>query len=348
VKDRDVSVSEFRERIERGPLDATVLALLPRRISDLELRIAGTPLEGLIARLYRELDSRGLRFRPRCYLADEWGCPTGVPVIGIPFYLADPQLARIEGELTGIEAETEVETLMYLRHESGHAFSYAYRLYLEPEWTRTFGSFRRPYPEEYRPEPFSDRYVRHIPGWYAQRHPDEDFAETFAVWLTPKSNWQEEYAGTPAMDKLLYVDRMARTHGDQPPIVTDEYFDEPVERLRATLAEWYSHLDGRGRRPLGLPRLLNTDLRRLFPSARGVSAESFMVAYRSRMLYEVNYWTGMDLDRLGELIDALIERIHALGLKVAPGQESRTLIGVVALLTTLVMNHHYTNQFVRR
>src|SRR3989304_4645592 len=295
-----MSVTEFRERIERGPLDATVLALLPRRISDLELRIAGTPLEGLIAQLYRELGQRGLRFRPKCYLADEWGCPPGVPFVGIPFYLADPQLARIEGELTGIEAETEVETLMYLRHESGHAFNYAYRLYLDGEWTRTFGSFRRPYPEEYRPEPFSDRYVRHIPGW----------------------------------------------DGAAPP--AGGFFGEPVEGLRATLAEWYSHLDQRGRRSLGLPRLLNTDLRRLFPSARGVSAESFMIAYRSRMLYEVNYWTGMDLDRLGELIDALIERIHALGLRVGAGQESRTLIGVVALLTTLVMNHHYTNQFVRR
>src|SRR3990170_8185168 len=160
-------VTEFRERVERTPLDATVLALLPRRISDLQLRIAGTALERLIAQLYRDLEARGIRFRPKCYLADEWGCPTGVPVIGIPFYLADPQLARIEGELTGIEAETEVETLMYLRHESGHAFNYAYRLYLDGEWTRTFGSFRRPYPDEYRPEPFSDRYVRHIPGWYA-------------------------------------------------------------------------------------------------------------------------------------------------------------------------------------
>lgn len=343
-----MSVTEFRERIERAPLDATVLALLPRRISDLQLRIAGTRLEGLIGRVYRELDAAGIRFRPKCYLADEWGCPTGVPVVGIPFYLADPQLARIEGELTGFEAESEAEILMYLRHETGHAFNYAYRLYLDPEWTRTFGSFRRPYPEEYRPEPFSDRFVRHIPGWYAQRHPDEDFAETFAVWLTPKSDWQTLYAGTPAMEKLLYVERVARQYGPQEPLVTDEYFDEPVERLRETLAEWYSHLDQRGRRSLGLPRLLHTDLRRLFPSGRGVSAESFMVAYRSRILYEVNYWTGMDLDRLGELIDALIERIQALGLRVAPGQESRTLIGVVALVTTLVMNYHYTNQFARR
>lgn len=341
-------VTEFRERVDRTPLDATVLALLPRRISDLQLRIQGTRLEALIARLYRELDQRGVRFRPKCYLADEWGCPTGVPVVGIPFYLADPQLARIESELTGIAAETDEEILMYLRHESGHAFNYAYRLYLDPEWTRHFGSFRRPYPEDYRPEPFSDRFVRHIPGWYAQRHPDEDFAETFAVWLTPDVDWQTLYAGTPAMEKLLYVDRVARLYGGQPPQVTDDYLDEPVERLRATLAEWYSHLDQRGRRSLGLPRLLNADLRRVFPAAKGVSAESLMIAYRSRIIYEVNYWTGLDVDRLGELIDELIGRIDSLGLRVAPGQESTALVGVVALITTLVMNFHYTNQFVRR
>jgi hypothetical protein len=343
-----MAITEFREKIDRAPLDAAMLALLPRRISDLQLKIAGTRLEDLVAQLYRDLDSHGIQFHPKCYLADEWGCPTGVPVVGIPFYLADPQLARIEGELTGIEAESDDEILMYLRHESGHAFNYAYRLYLDPEWTRHFGSFRRPYPEEYRPDPFSDRFVRHIPGWYAQRHPDEDFAETFAVWLTPEIDWQQLYAGTPAMEKLLFVDRVARLYGAQPPQVTDEYLDEPVERLRETLAEWYSHLDYRGRRALGLPRLIGTDLRRLFPSAKGMSAESFMLAYRGRMIYEVNYWTGMDLDRLGELLDELIERIRALGLRVAPGQESTTLIGIVSLLTTLVMNYHYTNQFARR
>lgn len=343
-----MATTEFREKIDRAPLDAAMLALLPRRISDLELRIAGTRLEGLVARLYADLEAGGLVFRPKCYLADEWGCPTGVPVIGIPFYLADPQLSRIEGELTGIEAESDAEILMYLRHEAGHAFSYAYRLYLEPDWTRTFGSFRRPYPEEYRPDPFSDRFVRHIPGWYAQRHPDEDFAETFAVWVTPEIDWRALYAGTPAMDKLLYVDRVTRLYGKQPPAVTDDYLDEPVERLRETLAEWYSHLDQRGRRSLGLPRLIDTDLRRVFPASKGMSAESFMLAYRGRVIYEVNYWTGMDLDRLGELVDEIIERIRALGLRVAPGQESTTLIGIVALLTTLVMNYHYTNQFARR
>jgi hypothetical protein len=85
---------------------------------------------------------------------------------------------------------------MYLRHEAGHAFNYAYRLYQTPEWRELFGPFNRPYRERYRPIPFDRNFVRHIEGWYAQKHPDEDFAETFAVWLTPGSRWRVRYRGS--------------------------------------------------------------------------------------------------------------------------------------------------------
>ena len=105
--------------------------------------------------------------------------------------------------------------MMYLRHEAGHAFNYAYELYKTPEWRDLFGPFRRPYRDDYRPVPFSRRFVRHIAGWYAQKHPDEDFAETFAVWLTPRSQWRRKrYKGWGAMAKLRYVDRMARKFRD--------------------------------------------------------------------------------------------------------------------------------------
>ncbi len=127
-----------------------------------------------------------------------------------PFYLADPKLSELEGELTGVEAENEAEAMMYLRHEAGHAFNYAYRLYDKLSWRRLFGRFSKPYHNKYQPHPFSVRFVHHIPGWYAQKHPDEDFAETFAVWLTPNSGWRERYAQTPALEKLLYVERVAR------------------------------------------------------------------------------------------------------------------------------------------
>ena len=340
--------SEFRESSDRGPLDATVRALLPRRISDLSLTIGGTALEGCIAQLYAELESRGIAFRPKCYLADEWGCPTGVPVIGIPFYLADPELTRIEGELSGIDPEGEPEIMMYLRHEAGHAFDYAYRLYLQPEWRELFGPFFKPYSDGYRPDPFSDRFVRHIPGWYAQKHPDEDAAETFAVWLTPGSNWREIYAGTPALAKLLYIDRVAREYGLQPPLVTEGRAHGPVEELRTTLAEWYDTELERSGDALGLPLLLNADLKRLFPSVEGEPADEALAPYRGRMIREIRYWTGMGLTTVSVLVDDVFDRLQGLGLRLVPGQEAATLVGLSVLITTLTMNYHYTRQFVRR
>ncbi|MDQ2980216.1 MAG: putative zinc-binding metallopeptidase, partial [Acidobacteriota bacterium] len=189
---------------EKAPPD--VQEILTKPIKELGLKLEGSPLERLVQQLYRELERKGLRkFRPLCYLSDEWGCPSGEPVIGIPFYLADPKLARLEKEMNDLEDEREI--LMYLRHEAGHAFNYAYELYKTPEWRDLFGPFRRAYRDDYRPVPFSRRFVRHIAGWYAQKHPDEDFAETFAVWLTPRSQWRHRYKGWGALAKLRYVDR---------------------------------------------------------------------------------------------------------------------------------------------
>ena len=152
--------------------------ILDKPIRDLGLKIEGSPLEHFVQRLYRELESKKLmKFHPACYLTDEWGCPSGEPVIGIPFYLANPQLAQLEKETNDLEDAREI--MMYLRHEAGHAFNYAYKLHRTPEWKQLFGPFRRPYHDNYRPVPFSRNHVRYLAGWYAQKHPDEDFAETF-------------------------------------------------------------------------------------------------------------------------------------------------------------------------
>jgi hypothetical protein len=167
-------------------------ALLGKRISDLGLQIRGSRVEQLVDELYRELNARGVSFRPPVYLSDQWGCPDGTPLIGVPFYLVDSRLERLESEMSGA-VEDGAEAMRYLRHECGHAINYAFRLYERTEWQRTFGSFSRPYRERYRANPVSREYVRHILGWYAQKHPDEDFAETFAVWLTPGLDWQSEW-----------------------------------------------------------------------------------------------------------------------------------------------------------
>ena len=158
--------------------------LMGRNISYLGLSIPGTRVERMVAQLYDEIDQRGLSFHPPVYLSDQWGCPDGTALIGVPFYLADPRLEKIEDDFAeGIESDHE--SMRFLGHEAGHAFNYGYRLYDRPDWRQTFGPYSRPYRERYRADPFSHNYVRHSLGWYAQKHPDEDFAESFAVWLTP-------------------------------------------------------------------------------------------------------------------------------------------------------------------
>jgi hypothetical protein len=219
--------------------DAKQQELLSGKISELPLKMEGTRLEGLIVRLYRELEAAGIAFKPNIYLSDSWGCPDEVPVIGIPFYLADPALGSLLGQMGGVEVENDVTVMTILRHEAGHAFNYAYRLYDKPEWKALFGPFSLPYQDEYQADPCSTRFVRHLADCYAQKHPDDDFAETFAVWLTPYSCWQTTYAGTPALEKLQYVERVAAEYGEKPPIVTGGRVDVPVEEIRMTLSEWY-------------------------------------------------------------------------------------------------------------
>src|SRR5438270_12024458 len=214
--------------------------LLSRPIRDLGLRLEGSMLEKYVQQLYAELSAKGLtKFRPAVYLSDEWACPDKEPIIGVPFYLADPKIAELERAINDLEDEREI--LMYLRHEAGHAFNYAYCLYETKEWLDLFGPFDRPYDDHYTPIPFSRRFVRHIAGWYAQKHPDEDFAETFAVWLTPKSDWKRRYKGWPALRKLEYVERIAGELADVPPRKepSKAVRELPVEEMASTLEQFY-------------------------------------------------------------------------------------------------------------
>jgi hypothetical protein len=346
VLEKIMSDAQFYADAQRGALNKEQRELLSRKICDLPLQIKDSRLELLINRLYQELEKKGIQFKPGTYLADEWGCPQGVPVIGIPFYLANRELSRLEGQLTGIEAESEEEVMMDLRHEAGHAFNYAYRLYSQPEWQRLFGQFSSPYREDYKPIPFSARYVRHLPGWYAQKHPDEDFAETFAVWLTPDSDWQNQYADTPVMSKLMYVDKAAAQYGSKPPPKFDEILDSPVQELTMTLGKWYEPGQSGRLVNFNLQSALNNDIKRLFPSPVGQPAAEILAAQRAYLILEVNRWTGINRRLLGVLVDKLLERIKSLDLKMKPEQTSEQLMSMSIFVTTLAMNYVHKGQFV--
>ena len=183
--------------------------LLGTAIRDLRLTIEGTAIEPVLHEFRAELERAGIRrLKPHFYLSDEWGVPFETIAIGIPFYLGRADLLAMHADRVGfVEGVGRVDLLRYLRHEMGHVVNYAYRLYEQEDWVRHFGAITQPYLEEYHPEPFSRRFVRHLPGWYAQKHPDEDWAETFAVWLTPGEHWRTDYAASPhALAKLEFCD----------------------------------------------------------------------------------------------------------------------------------------------
>jgi hypothetical protein len=324
-------------------------ALLQRKIDELGLTIEGTRLQPLIEQLYRELDGAGISLKPPVHLSDEWGCPEGVPVIGIPFYLADERLRRLEDELMeGVEAESEEEILSYLRHEAGHAFNYAYRLYETEEWHELFGPYSRPYREVYEPNPFSRNFVRYLPGWYAQKHPDEDFAETFAVWLDPASGWREAYAGWGCYRKLLYVDGIVKELGRVPPPVTAEGF-VPGRELGTSLAEHYRRF---GHPRVEVPAYFDGDLKDLFErgpapeGARWEPADRFLARYRRELVANISYWTGLNESIVRGLIEHFAERAKLLDLWVRPEEEQNLLLELVAYATTLCMNRLYKGDFV--
>ena len=328
--------------------DEERLALLGKRISELGLQIRGSRVERLVDELYKELAARSISFRPPVYLSDQWGCPDGTPLIGVPFYLVDERLEKLEEEMSGA-VEDDAEAMRYMRHECGHAINYAFHLYDRADWRSIFGSFDRPYRERYRADPFSRAHVRHILAWYAQKHPDEDFAETFAVWLTPGLDWRGEYADWPALQKLEYVDRVMVEIKELAPEVSQPTADDlPVESMNYTIAE---HYDSESEAiPIGDARQFDSDLKRIFASASdapsGMPADEFIQRHHREVLVRLSYWTGELPAVVRSLLDHLTTRARVLALRVS-GLEAATLIELTAFGTAVVMNHRHTQSLDR-
>jgi len=324
--------------------------LLNTRVCDLDLAIESSPMEPFIHRLYKELTFKGLgKFQPNFYLTDGWGCPDEVPIIGIPFYLTNRYLARIEEEQTG-ELEDEQMTMMLLRHEAGHAINYAYRLYENEEWADTFGPFFKPYRDSFRVKPFSKQFVRHISHHqhgrtYAQKHPDEDFAETFAVWLTPRSAWRRKYRYWPAIRKLKYVDRLMQSVRDTPPRITGGKPFEPIEDKTVLLAEHYGQRAERFR--AAAQGYVDDKLQEVFPSVRTrtpMLARDLLRKHHDDLLARVTQWSGLDQEEAQTILDKLQDRAEALFLQFPKNQFAKKLLDVTALATSLALDFAYTGR----
>ena len=335
----------FEERRQDSPTSGPSAAE-KKRIRELGLKIEGSPIEPFIQAMHQELEAAGISLRPPCFVADEWGCPDGVPAIGVPFYLVDRELSAVEERETD-ELEGENEIRRILRHEAGHAFCYAHRLYAQPQFRDLFGPFSRPYLDDFNPRPFSRAFVRHLPGWYAQKHPDEDFAETFAVFVTPGSDWRKQYAGWPAMKKLAYLEEVVKQLGRSEPQVVARPEDLGMDPgLDVTLPE---HYEARKATEIaGLGDLLDADLIELFgkPGGAGEPAARFLRQSRRTLVQAAAYWTGGRTAIVKELVDHLAARAEVLGLTLDPQKAPQLAASAAALVTTLVLNHMMRGKFV--
>ena len=320
--------------------------LLDVRLCDLGLTIAGSWLEPRITDLHEELAASGLTFRPHFWISSEWFTPDGVPGVAIPFYLAHPRLMRLEkAEMLEVEGGTPEWCMQILRHEAGHTFDNAYDLRRRRRRVRLFGKPSDPYPDFYLPKPYSKSFVLHLDSWYAQSHPDEDFAETFAVWLTPNSDWRVRYEGWPALRKLEYVDELMREIAGTKPANTTRRRVEPIEQLRTTLRKHYAKK--RAHYGVDRPDFYERDLRRLFSNApeyaRNRRASRCIQSIRRDVRRLVAEWAGSYQYTIDQVISDIMQRCDQLNLRLKY-PEDRTKLDFTMLVTVQTMNYLHSGR----
>ncbi|MBI3853630.1 MAG: hypothetical protein HY298_25575 [Verrucomicrobia bacterium] len=323
--------------------------LLEKNIRQLGLKLEGTELQPLIQQLYDELAQKNLVFHPPCFVGDEWFCPVGVPAIFIPFFLTHERLRKLERKIIlEVEGETKPWFMQLMRHEAAHAYSYAYQLYKKKKWQQCFGLASTEETDTYRPRPYSRSYVIHLADWYAQSHPDEDFAETFAVWLTPEFDWRERFGGWKALKKLEYVDELMRSLAGKPPVHQPTIRATDYDCLNLKLKTYYAR-----KRKLyedSYPDFYDRDLKQLFAAGEGEAhrerASRYLRSHRKPIMDSACRWTNEKKYRVNRLLTRLIDRCDELNLYVA--NDDPTLhLQVASYITSLVMNYLFTGKFKR-
>lgn len=312
--------------------------LLDLRACDLGLTIEGTALETRVEALQAELVAKGLRFRPYVWLSSDWFTPDDATGFAIPFFLAHPRLVRLErNQMLEAEGGTHGWCMKLLRHETAHALDNAYGLRRRKIWRETFGRSSEPYRASYTPDPTSREYVLNLDYWYSQSHPLEDWAETFAVWLDPRSAWRRRYAGWPALRKLETVDAMMRDLARETPILRTRHREETLAQLRDPLRELYARK--RAQYDPDPHPDLDQRLSGIFVAGgTGRTAGEFFRRSRRLLVERIARTTGQHRYLVDHALRELALRSRARRLRVAEGGDEReTLLDVAVLLTTLTL-----------
>ncbi len=315
--------------------------LLELKFSDLELKIQGSRVEPFVDQLYRELKEKKIPFEPHVWVSEDWFSVDGIPGIAIPFFVVNERLAKLQRKII-LDAEGfgGKECIKLLRHETGHAIDNAYRLRKSRKRQKLFGLSSTPYPEDYAPKAYSRKFVVHLNSWYAQSHPDEDWAETFAVWLNPKSNWRNRYKKWPAIEKLQLVNEIMEEISHRKPPVNKKQEPGSIRKSRRKLKTYYSErVDDLG---LNQPFYMDPLLVRLFSADSQYKnkklASQFIRQERKLIRDNVARWTGQYKYTIDQMLKEVITSCQEKKLRLTKS-ERETRLDLVGMLTAQTLNY---------
>ncbi len=325
--------------------------ILKLRFKNIQLSLSESEVQDYVDQLYKELEAKGLNFKPQIFFGDEWFSPEGMNAIAVPFYLANTRLKHLEKSMMlEVEGGSPEWFMKLLRHEAGHCFDHCYRFSKRKKWSQVFGSPSQDYaPETYRPQPYSKGYVKHLERWYAQAHPDEDFAETFAVWLSPTIDWKKEYSKWPgALKKLTYMESLAKESVKLKNASEKGRAPSNVANLTSTLEKYYQKR--RRENADEYPDFYDTDLKMIFngdPALKTeLSARRFMKRHKKAIVAAVAWATKERKFTIDALVKRLIDRCAQLELRLGKS-ENQTTMEAASFLTSLVKNYLFTGKFKR-
>jgi hypothetical protein len=346
--------------------DTQKLELLLTPLNRLGLTMEGSYLAEAVRIALADLKRvRIKKLQPYFYLSTGYGTVAGTTSIALGFYDCNDLLKELNRELRGFEYSFN-DIVNIVRHELGHAFAYAYKLYRRNDFREVFkvkGNYFLTYPETdryiRRANPWSRDYVNPSGDYYAQKHPDDDFAETFMVLLQPRYNWRREYRNYPgALRKLDFVKGIIEKLRNQEPLIDQKPYDyEPLESFSETVAHFMKLRSTRDyrRKATGY---LDPDLKDLFwrpPASRAgrkrerdyVHADNFIRKHKRNVVSQVSRWVGVDERVVKDLLDKCSARTHALDLWVRKAERDRKLLEFTSYVSfrcaLYALNESYLN-----
>jgi hypothetical protein len=347
-------------------LDTQKMELLLTPLNRLGLCLESSLLAEPVRLAMTDLRRAGIKkLQPYFYLSTGYGTVASTTSISLGFYDCSLPLHQLNYEARGFEY-TFTDQVDLVRHELGHAFSYAYKLYRRSDFREVFnvrGNYFNTYPATNRyverANPWSRDFVNPGGDYYAQKHPDDDFAETFCVWLRPRYNWRRAYQRYPgALRKLEFVDFIVHELRREAPLIDQApYPFEPLDECQLTVRQFFKVGSTRPYR-LKATGYIDPDLLELFwqsPSRRDerrrrrdyVLADNFVRKHKRNIVAQVSRWTGVDDQVVKDFLDKCSARARALDLWVRKDRRDKTIVELTTYVSyrcaLYALNDKYLN-----